>query len=88
MDKNLGGGGVPKHPMAGIRLITQMENPLPGESCAANSLPLGQYKVVNPPSYLGGPSQFHLIAPLLHKRNFPGKPGRARNKFYLKRLKP
>ena len=56
MDKNLFlVGGVPKDPLAWIRLINQMENSTaPGESRRANSLPLGQSKVVNLPPCLGG----------------------------------
>ena len=62
MDKNL---WTPKDPLACIGLITQMENsPTPGESCIANSLPLGQSKVVNAHLIPGGPSGFQLIAPL------------------------
>ena len=49
------GGGVAKDPLARIGLInTQMKNfSTPGESCIANSLPLVQSKVVNPPPYHG-----------------------------------
>ena len=41
--------------------------PYPVESCIANSLPLGQSKVVNPSPFPGGPSGFHLIAHYKHK---------------------
>ena len=82
-------GGVPKHSMAWIRLITQMENPLPrGKLCSKFPTPRAVQSGKSPHLIRGGPSWFHLIAPLLHKRNFPGKPGRARSKFHLKKLKP